>query len=213
MSTPPPIKAPRRRPSQGDLFGDLHSAPDGFRYRPELITAEEELDLVGRLGGLSFQPFDFHGHLANRRVAGFGYRYDYGSRGVVDAPPMPDWLLPLRERAAALVGQPGAALAQVLINEYRPGAGVGWHRDRPQFGEVIAVSLLSGCDLRFRRSAGERWERWTTGVEARSAYLLSGPARHDWEHSVPPVIRHRYSITFRTLSQPQRQSPPSRAPG
>ena len=99
----------------------------------------------------------------------------------------------------AFAGPPPGAFVQVLINEYRPGAGVGWHRDKPHFDEVVAVSLLNSSPLRFRRKAGEGWERWTTTVEPRSAYLLSGPARREWEHSVPPVARHRYSITFRTL--------------
>lgn len=187
----------RPRARQGDLFAE--PGPPGFRYQPELIGVEEEAELVARLERLPFQPFDFHGHLANRRVVGFGLRYDYGSRDVVEAPPAPDWLIPLRDRAAAFIGQPGDALAHVLINEYRPGAGVGWHRDKANFDEVVAVSLLSPCDLRFRRRDGERWDRWTTVVEPRSIYLLSGLARREWEHSVPPVAEHRYSITFRTL--------------
>lgn len=198
MNTRTISTAPARPARQGDLFPDV--GPAGFRYRPDLIDAEEEAELAARLAGLPFAPFDFHGHLANRRVVGFGLRYDYGVREVVEAPPIPAWLTGLREKVGAFAGRSGEAFVQVLINEYRPGAGVGWHRDKPDFDEVAAVSLLAPCDLRFRRSAGERWDRWTTTVEPGSAYLLGGLARREWEHSVPPVSRHRYSITFRTLT-------------
>jgi len=193
----------RTRPptaGQGDLFAQ--GGPAGFRYQPELIGPDEEAQIVARLETLSFEPFDFHGYLANRRVVGFGLRYDYGSRDVVEAPPMPDWLIRLRDKAAAFAGLSGEALVQVLINEYRPGAGVGWHRDKPHFGEIVAVSLLGRCHLRLRRKDGEGWERWTTVVESRSVYHLAGPARREWEHSVPPVDEHRYSVTFRTLAKP-----------
>jgi alkylated DNA repair dioxygenase AlkB len=195
MRTVSTARSPTAR--QGDLFSP--AGPAGFRYLAELIGPDEEAELVARLETLSFEPFDFHGHLANRRVVGFGLRYDYGSRDVVDAPPTPDWLSGLRDKAGTFAGLSGEALVQVLINEYRPGAGVGWHRDKPHFDEVVAVSLGAPCDLRFRCKAGDGWDRWTTVVEPRSVYRLGGPARREWEHSVPPVAEHRYSITFRTL--------------
>ena len=61
------------------------------------------------------------------------------------------------------------------------------------------MSLLAPCSLRFRRKAGDGWERASLKVEPRSAYLLSGPARAVWEHSIPALDRLRYSITLRTL--------------
>jgi alkylated DNA repair dioxygenase AlkB len=185
---------------QTDLFGASIDTPDGFRYRPDLLTAEDERVLAGELAALPFKPFDFHGHLANRQVVGFGLRYDYGRREVMEAPPIPDFLTPLRDSIAAFAEQPAEAFVQILINEYRSGAGIGWHRDKPHFDEVVGVSLLAPCTLRFRRKAGETWERKSLTVEPRSAYLLSGPARSQWEHSIPPLGRHRYSITFRTLA-------------
>jgi alkylated DNA repair dioxygenase AlkB len=184
---------------QADLFGPPLEAPEGFRYQPNLITADEEARLVQELESLPFQPFNFHGHLANRRVVGFGLRYDYDRRGLVEAAPVPDFLLSLRAKVAAFAGTAADAFAQVLINEYRPGAGIGWHVDKPQFGEVAGVSLLAACDFRLRRKTETGWERKTIPVERRSAYLLTGPARTRWEHSIPPVRAHRYSITFRTL--------------
>lgn len=170
-----------------------------MRYRADVLSAHEEEGLARELEQLPFKPFDFQGFLANRRVVSFGYRYDYGSRSVVEAAPFPAFLEPLRRRVAAIFGRPEDAFRQVLINEYRPGAGIGWHRDKAEFDEVVGVSLLAPAVLRFRRKAGETWERASLTVEPRSAYLLSGPARREWEHSIPALDRLRYSITLRTL--------------
>ena len=184
---------------QHDLFGDAEQLPEGFDYQAGLITPQEETEFARHLEGLPFQAFDFHGHLANRRVVGFGLRYDYDRREVVEAEPIPNFLLPLREKVAAFARRPAEAFAQVLINEYRPGAGIGWHRDKPHFEDVVGVSLLAPCSFRLRRKSGDKWERRTIAVEPRSAYLMSGPSRTEWEHSIPPLAEHRYSITLRTL--------------
>lgn len=192
-------KTPGPSSLQQDLFGAVDDLPEGFRYQPGLITPREETELARQLGALPFQAFDFHGHLANRRVVGFGLRYDYDRREVVQAPAIPDFLLPLREKVAALARRPAEAFAQVLINEYRPGAGIGWHRDKPHFEDVAGVSLLAPCSFRLRRKNGTKWDRRTIVVEPRSAYLMTGPSRTEWEHSISPVDLHRYSITLRTL--------------
>lgn len=184
---------------QDDLFGKKDDLPKGFRYQANLIAKDEELELVRQLEALAFQPFDFHGHLANRRVVGFGPRYDYDRRAVVQAAPIPQFLIPLREKVAEFAGRPAAAFAQILINEYREGAGIGWHRDKPQFEEIAGVSLLASCSFRLRRRNGTKWDRETFVVEPRSVYLMAGPSRNEWEHSIPPVAQHRYSITLRTL--------------
>jgi alkylated DNA repair dioxygenase AlkB len=191
----------KREPTeQGELFGAPDLLPEGFYYRPDLLTADEEAALARELGGLPFEPFDFHGHLANRRVVGFGYRYDYASRAVRPAAPVPRFLTPVREKIAAISGWPAEAFEQVLINEYLPGAGIGWHRDKAYFGLVAGVSLLAPCRFRFRRASDAGWDRLATTLEPRSAYLMTGPARHEWEHSILPLDRHRYSITLRTLA-------------
>ncbi|OHV68592.1 2OG-Fe(II) oxygenase [Mesorhizobium sp. LCM 4577] len=187
---------------QGDLFGAPASAPpapEGFSYQPDLITRDEEHALISQIQDLPFKPFDFHGHLANRQVVGFGLRYDYERRQVLEAPPIPDFLLPLRVKVALFAGVPASEFAQALINEYRPGAGIGWHRDKPHFELVAGVSLLAPCSFRLRRRKGAAWDRETIEVEPRSIYLMAGPARNEWEHSIPPVERHRYSVTFRTM--------------
>jgi alkylated DNA repair dioxygenase AlkB len=200
------MNAPSRRrvrPSspfdQTDLFAAPKGLPEGFSYHPDVLSVEEEEALARELASLPFKPFDFHGYLANRQVVSFGYRYDFDRRAVVEAAPLPLFLEPLRLKVAAIFDRPDGAFRQVLINEYRPDAGIGWHRDKAQFDEVVGVSLLAPCSLRFRRKAGATWERASLTVQPRSAYLLSGPARTVWEHSIPALDQLRYSITFRTL--------------
>lgn len=181
------------------LFEAGRAPPSGFRYQPDLIGHDEEAELASRLEALPFAPFDFHGHLANRRVVGFGFRYDYENRRLNEAAEIPAFLLGLREKVAGFAGLPAEDFTQILINEYRPGAGIGWHRDKPQFEVVAGVSLLAPCSFRLRRKNGAKWDRETITLEPRSAYLMTGPARHEWEHSIPPLSEHRYSITLRTL--------------
>jgi len=186
---------------QPDLLGVASRLPEGLRYLVDLLSAEEEEELTREIEVLPFKPFDFHGYEANRRVVGFGFRYDYSRRAVVEAPPAPNFLERLRQRIGDAFDRPPAAFQQVLINEYRPGAGIGWHRDKPQFNEVVGVSLLAPCNFRLRRKAGDVWDRFSLTVEPRSAYLMAGPSRTEWEHSIPPLDRLRYSITFRTLAE------------
>lgn len=182
------------------LFGPLRSAhPDGFRYWPEFVSASEERELVRHVEALSFESFQFHGFLGKRRVVSFGWRYEFNGGGLEKVDDMPGFLVPLRERAAALAGLEPDGFQHALVTEYAPGAGIGWHRDKAVFDEVVGISLLSACDFRFRRRAGGKWERITVTAAPRSAYLLTGPARTEWEHSIPAVDRLRYSVTFRNL--------------
>ena len=183
---------------QTELFAAPSPLPDGFSYRSDLLSAAEEDALDTQLRALPFRPFEFHGYLANREVVSFGYRYDYKNRGVEPAPPIPAFLETLRQKVAQFTGRSAEAYVQILINAYKPGAGIGWHRDKAQFGEVAAVSLLGPCRLRFRRKTGAGWDRKGAIIEPRSLYRLAGAARHEWEHSIPPVDQERYSITFRT---------------
>lgn len=185
--------------SQLNLFGKAPSLPAGFRYRPDFISVEEEQALAGNLAGLAFRPFEFQGYLGKRRVISFGWQYVFDGSGLRKADDMPGFLLPLRARAAAFAGLAPEALQHVLLTEYAPGAGIGWHRDRSVFGETVGISLLAPCRFRFRRKAGGKWERAAITAEPRSAYLLSGPSRTEWEHSIPEMQALRYSITFRNL--------------
>jgi alkylated DNA repair dioxygenase AlkB len=177
------------------------SMPAGFRYAPDLIDAAEEMRLVGALADLPFKEFEFHGFLGKRRVVSFGFRYDFNGGGLTETEPMPPFLLPARERAAAFAGLTPDQLQHILITEYRPGAAIGWHRDRANFGDVIGVSLVSPCTFRMRRRRGAGWERAAMRLDRRSVYLMRGPARDEWEHSIPAVDELRYSITFRSLRE------------
>ena len=174
------------------------SLPHGFDYRANFVPVEEEAELIERLAGLELSEFEFHGYLGKRRVTYFGLRYDFSDMKVREAAEMPDFLLPLRDRAAAFAGRAPVALAHALVTEYMPGAGIGWHRDRPVFGDVIGISLGSPCRFRFRRKRGNGWERASVMLTPRSAYIMRGPARHEWQHSIPPLDELRYSVTFRS---------------
>jgi alkylated DNA repair dioxygenase AlkB len=175
------------------------SMPAGFRYAPDLIGAAEEARLTDAFAVLPFKEFEFHGFRGKRRVVSFGFRYDFNGGGLTEAEPTPRFLFPVRERAAAFAGLAPERLQHVLITEYRPGAAIGWHRDRANFGDVIGVSLLSACTFRMRRRRGSGWERAALRLDCRSVYLMRGPSRDEWEHSIPAVDELRYSITFRTM--------------
>jgi alkylated DNA repair dioxygenase AlkB len=192
---------------QQDLFDRASDLPEGMRYTRELILAEEEQALVGQLGALPFKEFEFHGFLGKRRVVSFGWRYDFNGSGLQKASDMPEFLLPVRDRAARFAGVEPSALEHALLIEYAPGARIGWHKDRPIFADVIGISLQSPCTFRLRRKRGSSWERRTITVEPRSAYLLRGPSRTEWEHSIPPLATLRYSITFRSMAAAEWSSP------
>jgi alkylated DNA repair dioxygenase AlkB len=192
---------------QVELFEDAFRLPPGFQYRPDVISPDEEGRLVEWLQGLTFKPFEFHGFTGNRRIVSFGWRYEFkGVGGLRQADDIPDVLLPVREQAAAFAGLDACDLQHVLLTEYRPGAAIGWHRDRPEFGDVVGISLLSACTFRLRRKAGGGWERASIVLEPRSAYLLRGPSRTQWQHSIPAVAELRYSITFRSLRENANQT-------
>ena len=187
------------------LFDAAPTLPDGMRYTPDLVTAAAEQALVRRFAELPFRAFEFQGFLGKRRVVSFGWRYDFNLMKVEATEDMPDFLLPLRDLAAAFAGLEPAALQQVLLTEYGPGAGIRWHKDRSVFGEVVGISLLAPCVFRLRRKTALKprpaWQRLSLTLAPRSAYLLSGPARSDWEHSIAEVESLRYSVTFRNLRE------------
>jgi alkylated DNA repair dioxygenase AlkB len=184
---------------QYDLFNRASTLPEGFLYSAEFLDVEEEEALLGRIRSLDFLPFEFQGFVGKRRVVSFGWRYDFNGGGLKKTRDIPEFLLPSRSRAADFAGLEPDDLKQVLLTEYSPGAPIGWHKDRPVFEDVIGVSLQAPCQFRFRRNAGATWERASLIVEPRSIYLVRGPSRSEWEHSIPPVAQQRYSITFRSL--------------
>ena len=191
----------------GLVSGSLFEAdlPSGFHYRANFITADEETHLTSEIARVEFSTFEMRGVVARRRLAFFGESYDAGN---ASTPPIPAFLLPLGARLATWAEVDRRKLAMALINEYPPGAPIGWHRDAPQYDIVAGVSLLSSCRMKFRPyvSPGARGgagpRRATTHeiqLERRSAYLMTGVSRSAFEHHIPEVSTLRYSITFRTL--------------
>ncbi len=186
-------------PGQLTLFGSKTPFPEGFRYQPDIVSPEAERDLLRQIEDLPFQDFQFQGYVGKRRVVSYGWQYDFNHRMLRKAEDIPPFLLSLRDIAAGFAGMAPGQLQQVLVTEYGGGAGIGWHRDKAVFGEVVGLSLLSSCRFRLRRKTGTTWERVSLTAEARSAYLLSGPSRTEWEHSIPEVDALRYSVTFRNF--------------
>jgi alkylated DNA repair dioxygenase AlkB len=184
---------------QAELFHSASKLPPGLRYAGELISHVEEKDLVNHLQELEFKPFEFHGFLGKRRIVSFGWRYDFGGGGLQKADDIPRFLEPVRTRAASFARLKPSDLQHVLVTEYQPGTAIGWHKDRSVFGDVIGISLVSPCTFRLRRKAGVGWQRASITLEPRSAYLLRGESRVEWEHSIPAVTELRYSITLRNF--------------
>jgi alkylated DNA repair dioxygenase AlkB len=184
-------------PDQFTLFADAPVLPGGLRYAVDFISSDFERELIAHVAKLPLQPFQFGQYEGKRRVASFG-QYDYTQRQLLPAEPIPGWLTATIERVESFGGL-GTRIDQVLCTEYEAGTGIGWHRDKPHFGRIFGLSLGSSCRLRFRRKAGEVWERAALDVAPRSIYEMSGSSRIEWEHSIPAVEALRYSLTFRTL--------------
>ena len=182
------------------LFDVGIPAIEGFRYESDFISREEELALVGAIRDLTFGTVTFRGVEAKRRVVQFGWDYRFETRKATPTEPIPSFLIPLQQRAGALVGLNPERLEEILVTEYQPGAAIGWHRDAPPFGIVIGVSLLSSCKMRLKPMVARRGDTVAIELERRSVYVFAGAARSDWQHSIPPAKELRYSITFRTLT-------------
>jgi alkylated DNA repair dioxygenase AlkB len=194
---------------QGSLF-PVSDLPEGLLYQPDFLGTQEESELLRIFSTLEFHAFDFHGYTARRRVLEFGLEYDFTSRKATPTQNFPEFLAAIRERAAAFAELPPASLVEGMVSEYPPGAPIGWHRDAPQFGTIIGISLASVSRMRFKPYKAERSPSApgfgvngqriiSLTLEPRSIYLMRGPARWRFQHSIPPVKELRYSITFRTL--------------
>jgi alkylated DNA repair dioxygenase AlkB len=180
----------------------LFDAPviPGLELRDAFVSEAEHEELIARLDAANLEPFRFHGWLGNRKTRTFGWRYDFDDASFAPAEPIPDWLHALREKAASFASVAPDDFAHVLLARYDPGAGIGWHRDRPQFDKVVGISLGASAVMRFRQRTPGGFRRTSVPLNPCSAYLLAGEVRHEWEHSIVPGERLRFSITFRTLS-------------
>jgi alkylated DNA repair dioxygenase AlkB len=186
------------------LQPDLFSAPTipGLDRAEDIVTPAEEAALMTAIDACPLAPFRFQGWLGKRLTHSFGWRYDFDDASFRESAPIPEWLLPLRDRAAGFAGLLPGDLVQALLIRYDPGAGIGWHRDRPVFEHVVGISLGAPATLRLRRRREDRgFDRAAVPLAPRSAYRLSGEARHAWEHSIAPMEATRWSVTFRSLSE------------
>ena len=172
--------------------------PEGLTYVAGCLAEAEERDVLAVLAGFELHPYVLHDTPSRRLVRSFGRDQVTGGYDGGPAAPIPAELQWLRERCAALMEREPGELVDMLVTRYPAGAGIGWHRDAPQFGDVSGISLLTGCRMRFRRGRPRAWETAELTLEPRSAYVLSGPARTQWQHHIPPVTEERWSMTFRT---------------
>ena len=188
--------------AQPDLFGEAGLA--GLSQAGAFVTSGEERMLIASIDAAELSPFRFHGWLGKRLTASYGWRYDFDDAGFAPAEAIPDWLLPLRAKAARFAGLLPDELVQALLIRYDPGAGIGWHRDRPVFEHVFGISLGAPATMRFRRRRRGGYDRISALLPPRSIYHLTGEARHQWEHSIAAMEVTRWSITFRSLSEKGR---------
>jgi DNA oxidative demethylase len=199
-----PEKRPARRGARALATGSTPATdelPEGLVYRDGFISAAEERQLLDELEAVEFRTVEMRGQTARRTVRHFGLDYDYETGDLIPADPLPQSMAWLRDRCAALMERDPSDLVQILVSRYPAGAGIGWHRDAPMFGSRIAgVSLRAPCRMRFQRTLkGRPRETYALELAPRSAYVLSGPARWSWQHSIPATKDLRYSVTFRTL--------------
>jgi alkylated DNA repair dioxygenase AlkB len=184
------------------LQADLFAAPaiSGFRSGDALISTSEEADLIARIDGVDLSRFRFQGWLGKRLTQSYGWAYDFDNGSFRETHAIPDWLQPIRARSETFAGLKPDTLVQALLLRYDPGAGIGWHKDRPVFEHVVGISLGKAATMRFRRRHGKAFERVAVPLAPRSIYHLSGEVRHSWEHSIAPLDVTRWSITFRSLA-------------
>lgn len=189
--------------AQPDLFGQ--SGLPGLSQADDFVTPDEEQELIASIDAVGLSPFRFHGWLGKRLTASYGWSYDFDDASLTPAEPIPDWLLPVRAKAAQFAGRQPGELVQALLIRYDPGAGIGWHRDRPVFEHVLGISLGAPATMRFRRRKPGGFHRVSAFLAPRSIYYLTGEARHEWEHSIAVMEVTRWSITFRGLSEKGRR--------
>lgn len=180
-----------------DLF-DIPVVP-GLNSAADIITPDEEQALIDRIDDVGLSPFKFQQWTGKRLTRSFGWSYDFETGKFAPTDPIPEWLMVVKARAARFAGLDTADLVQALVIRYDPGAGIGWHKDRPVFEHVVGISLGYAAAMRFRRRREGKFERASMPLQPRSIYHLSGAVRHDWEHSIAEIGATRWSITFRSL--------------
>jgi alkylated DNA repair dioxygenase AlkB len=190
-------------PMTAKLFSDFAKLPEGFLYQPDFLGEAEEAEVLRAIDALEFGAYDFRGYIAKRRVVAYGGGYDFSRRRMtVAGEAIPDFLRPIRDRAAVVAGMRANEIGHAMVTEYSVGSPIGWHRDAPQFGTIIGISLRSSCRMRLKPYNAEG-KIISVTLEPRSIYVMSGEARWKFQHSIPAVKELRYSITFRGLNKKQ----------
>ena len=184
---------------QADLFGGALALPEDFVFQRDFISADEERELLAGIRELALEDAKYREYTARRRVAYFGFDYDFSKNRLGEAAPIPPFLYPLREKMARWMGLAPDAFVHALVSEYRPGTPLGWHRDAPEFDRVAGVSLGGWARMRLRPWPWKKEKPLELELAPRSAYQMNGASRWRWQHSIPPTPELRYSITFRTL--------------
>ena len=188
--------------------------PHGWRYEESFLSAEQEARLLAEIEQLPFHSAPYKEWTAKRRIVSYGGRYDFGRNDLAEAPPIPDFLRPLRERVAAWCALAPERLTHATVTEYQPGTQLGWHRDVPEFEDVAGVSLAGYARMRFRPYPPGKGQRSVFSLELapRSVYLITGAVRWGWQHAISPTRELRYSITFRSRRHGQARPPGPDAP-
>ena len=173
----------------------------GLHYVPDYLDPAEHDALLGAVSAVEWHE------AGGRRIQFYGHWYEYARGGVYRVGPLPPWGQALAVRLHDDRLMPYVA-DQLIVTEYQPGDGIRPHIDAPIFADVIVgVALGSTCVMQFSRQ-----EHPTEDVllEPRSAVVLSGEARHQWQHAIPPRTAddwrgrrlrrsRRVSLTFRKM--------------
>ena len=187
---------------QHALFAAPPPLPEGFAYALEFLTHDEEAFLLERIRALPLEGAKYREFTARRRTVSYGGQYDFDAGKLEPAPPIPEFLMPLREKVARWAALAPDAFVHALVTEYSPGTPLGWHRDVPDFEVIAGVSLGGRARMRLRPfRPGQKQNRkdaLALELEPRSAYLMRGVARWGWQHCISETKELRYSVTFRT---------------
>ena len=176
--------------------------PDGFEYFRNFLTVQEETNLASEISKINLHTFIFQGFEAKRKVASFGYDYSFEKRNLSKGKEIPAVFDYLIKKVSTHLDISPENFAELLVTEYPIGSVINWHRDAPPFDVIVGISLMADCTFRLRPHDKMKQGRGSVisfPIMRRSLYVMRGPARTDWQHSIAPVAEIRYSITLRTL--------------
>jgi alkylated DNA repair dioxygenase AlkB len=192
------------------LFPSEPSFPAGFSYHDNFLNEAEEQELIRYVEALELHTFQFRGYEAKRNVASFGYDYSFEKNALKKGKEIPGFFSPLISKVQQKLSDTTLSFAELLVTQYPPGSVINWHRDAFPFELIAGISLASDCIFRLRphdKLKQNRRSLLSFPVKRRSLYIMEKDVRHNWQHSIAPVGNVRYSITLRTLKQPELHQP------